>query len=55
MPVAKKSLVYEEKIKCPHCSKKIIIQKYKEVLTEPVKGEYAETIKVDKDFQRTLK
>ena len=46
--------IFEEKLECPHCKKKIIIRKTREVIQAPVKGEYEDTTVVEKDNQTTL-
>ena len=48
-------IVFEEKLKCPHCKKKIIVKKTRKMLVPSVAAEYEEKINIEKDFQETLK
>lgn len=50
----KPKIVFEEKVKCPFCKKRIIVKKTKKVITAAVPGEYDEKVTVEKDEQKTL-
>lgn len=47
--------VFEVKLTCPHCNKRIIAKKTKKVISEPVPAEYEEKLEITKDAQTTLK
>jgi len=53
--MSKTKEVFKEKIKCPHCKKKIVIRKTKKRISEPVPAEYEENVIAEKDSQTTLK
>jgi len=46
---------FEERGKCPHCSKKLIFKKQRKVIEAAVPAEYEEKVRIDKDDQTTLK
>ena len=50
----KPKVIFSEKIKCPHCSKSILVKKTKKVVSEPVPAEYEEDVIVEKDNQTKL-
>jgi len=47
--------IFEEEVKCPHCKKFLVIKKLREVIEEPVKGEYKDRVVVEKSTQKRLK
>ena len=47
-------IIFEEKMICPHCSKGVLIKRIKNVIQEPVKGEYKEFTRIEKDTQKKL-
>lgn len=51
---SKKTIVFQEKLICPHCKGKIIVVKERKLLNAPVKPEYGEVVIVKKDTQKTL-
>jgi len=50
-----KKVMFEERFECPHCKKRVKIERVRTVIQEPVKGEYKEYTKVEKDTQTKLK
>ena len=50
----KPKVVFEEKVNCPYCNKRIIIKKTKKLLEPSQKAEYDEKIVVTKDSQTEL-
>lgn len=49
-----KKKLWEETITCPHCQKDIIIKKIRTIIEEPVKGEYKDSLKIEKSAQTKL-
>ena len=50
----KRKVIFEDEIVCPHCKRGISFRRVKNVITEPVKGEYEEETIVEKSEQKTL-
>jgi len=55
MEEKKSKIVFEERIICPHCNKRIVIKKTKKQISEPVPAEYDEKVIIEKDTQTILK
>ena len=54
MAEKKPKTIFQEKIVCPHCKKRIIVKKTKKLLVAAEKAEYEEKVVVEKDSQTTL-
>ena len=50
----KRKTIFEDEVICPFCKKRLSLRRVKEVITEPVKGEYKEETIVEKSKQKTL-
>ena len=48
-------IIFEEEIKCPHCKKFLVMKKVRDIILEPVKGEYKDRVVVEKSTQKRLK
>jgi len=46
--------IFEEKIKCPHCKKRLVIKKQRKTVVPAEPAEFEERIIVEKDEQTTL-
>ena len=46
--------IFEEKITCPHCDKRIIVKKTKKIIEAAIPAEYEEKTIVEKDSQTKL-
>ena len=49
-----KRIIIEKTIKCPWCNKFVNVQHTKNILSEPIKGEYEENIEATKSEQTQL-
>ena len=47
-------VTYKKEIKCPHCSKHILIERIKKIITPSIKAEIEEYLKVGKSDQTRL-
>lgn len=47
--------IAEEDVECPFCHNLVHVKLVKEVITEPVKGEYEKKFIINKGVQTTLK
>jgi len=50
----KEKVIFQEKIKCPHCKKRLIIKKTRKILQAGIPAETEDKITAEKDSQKTL-
>jgi len=50
----KPKIVFNEKCKCPHCGKKLLVKKTKKILESAIPAEIEEKVTVEKDSQTEL-
>lgn len=47
-------VLFKEDIVCPYCKKLVSVERVKEIIEKPVKGEYQERLVVTKSEQKSL-